>query len=155
MNLPHCPEVRELEFHALYPSQMHLATISTITSVNIWKITFSSYFLPMVPTARHTFLSHHCWTSFDNCISALADKLHNLGSKQKLEVQFRSEYLVADSFSVDYKRFLPKFREKGRVTIVHRPVKYMGPRVCRSFSLTRVVLPSDLDSSKCLTGLDA
>jgi len=124
---------------------MHLATISTITSINIWEITFSSHF---PPTALHTFLSHHCWTSFDDCISVLADKLRNLGSKQTLEVQFRAEYLVVDSLPVDYKRFLPKFREKGRVTIVHRPVKWMGPGACRLFSLARVMLPSDSDSSK-------
>jgi len=148
MNLPHCPGLRELEFSALYPSQIHLATISTITSINIWKITFSSYSLP---TALDTFLSHS-WTSFDDCISPLADKLRNLGSKQTLEVQFRSEYLVIDSLPVDYKRFLPKFSEKGRVTIVHCPVKWMGPGAYRLFSLARVMLPSDSDSSTLLDG---
>jgi len=117
MSLPHCPELRELEFYALYPSQMHLATISTITSVNIWKITFSSY---SSPTVLHTFLSHHCWTSFDDCISALADKLRKLGSKETLEVEFRSEHLVVDFLPMNSKKLLPKFSEKGRVTVVRQ-----------------------------------
>jgi len=147
VRLPHCPELRELEFSALYPNPLHMATISTITSINIWKITFSSCPPPMV---LHIFLSHRCWTSFDDCISALADNLRKLGSKQTLEVEFRSEHLAIDPPSVDYKEFLPKFSEKGRVTIVHHFVKWMSPGACRLFSLTHVVLPSDSDSSKFL-----
>ena len=114
MSLLHYPELHELEFSTLYPTQIHTATISSVASINIRKITFSPYSLGAM---LHTFLNRPYWTSFDDCISALADKLRNLGNEQTLEVEFRFEYLVSDPL-VDYKRFLPKFREKGRVRIV-------------------------------------
>jgi len=150
-SLLHCPELRELEFSELYPTQIHLATISTITSINIWKITFSRYSSPIL---LHIFSSHHCWTSFDDYISTLADKLRKLGSKKTLEVEFQSEYLVVDSLPVDYKRFLPKFREKGRVRIadplsrwvLELPVCFHSPVSC--YLLTRI-------PANCLTGPDA
>ena len=67
----------------------------------------------------HTFLNHPCWTSFDDCVSALTDKLRKLGNKRTLEVEFRFESLASDT-PVDYKKFLPKFREKGQVRVVDR-----------------------------------
>ena len=150
-SLIHYPELCELEFTELYTTQMHIATISSIASVNIWKITLSSY---SSDTTLHAFLNHHCWTSLDDCISALADKLRKLGNEQTLEVEFRIKYLIIDK-PVDYKMFLPKFREKGRVRVVGRSdtrvlelvVGYILIRLLLSF-LTRI-------SVNCSSGLDA
>ena len=101
------------------------------------------------PTTLHTLLSHHCWTLPDDCISTLADKLRNLGSKQTLGVQLRYEYPVIDSLPVDYKRFLPKFRKRGRARIAEL-LGRLGPGASCLFSLTRVMLPSDSDPSELL-----
>ena len=114
--LSHCSELCEVEFSALRPTQTHTTTISSIASINLSKITFSSQ---SQATTLDAFLDYPHWTDFDNCISALADKLGELGSRRTLEVEFRFE---PDPDSVDppwYLRgFLPKFGEKGRVRIV-------------------------------------
>ena len=60
-----------------------------------------------------------CWKPFDECISALADKLRQLGNKQTLEVELRFDYLPTPAPLVDLKGFLPNFRGNGRVRIVH------------------------------------
>ena len=120
ITLQRCPELRELVLPAPHPHSMHDAvmssvtsTISSITSTNIRKIVLSSHFL--VP-ALHTFVDQHCWRRFDECVSALADKLCK---SETLEVELRLHHLLALDPLVDPKGFLPRFREKGRVRIVY------------------------------------
>jgi len=50
-------------------------------------------------------------------MSALADKLRELGNEQTLELEFRFQCLNLAP-RVDHIVFLPKFREKGRVIMV-------------------------------------
>jgi len=76
-----------------------------------------------------------CWEPFDKCVSALTDKLRKLGNKQTLEVEFRFDFLASDTL-VDPKRFLSKFREKGRVRVVdHSGSRVLVLSVCFPFLL--------------------
>ena len=124
-NLFHCSELCEVgffepcskhavEFFRRSQRQLYEAAISSITSTNLSKILFSSH---SQATTLNAFLSLSHWTEFDDCISALADKLRKLGNQRTLEVEFRF-VLVASDQSKDLKGFLPKFRERGRVRIV-------------------------------------
>ena len=140
-------ELREVEFSALYPIETYQATISSIASINLSKIVFSSR---SWTTTLDIFQSLFHWVDFDNCISALADKLRKLGNKQTLEMEFRFELVPLDQ-PRDLKGFLPKFREKGRVRIAdlsHGQVLELA--VCFPFCSCYIVALSDLDSSEML-----
>ena len=116
VTLSHFPELRELEFSVLQPTTRHRDTVSSITSVNIRKIIFSH---PLIAATLQALTNNTDWKSFDDCVSALADKLRGLGNKQTLEVELRTGSIVLDPL-VDYSGFLSKFREKGRVSVVDR-----------------------------------
>ena len=114
--LSHCPELRELEFSMLQPTTRHRDTVSSITSVNIRKIMFS---YSLIDATLQALTNNTDRTFFDDCISALADKLRESGKKQTLEVELRTGRIVLDPL-VNHNGFLLKFREKGRVRIVDR-----------------------------------
>jgi hypothetical protein len=114
MTLSHCPELRELEFSGSDPTEDHRATVTSITSLNFRKIKISR---PSIAATLRALINDTCWISFDDCISALADKLRGLGNIEPLELEFQIGRLVVDPLA-DYNGFLPKFREKGRVRIV-------------------------------------
>ena len=136
--LSHCPELRELEFSVFYPTATHRATVFSITSVNIRKIIFLH---PSVTATLLALADHTCWEPFDDCISALADKLRGLGNKQTLEVEFQTGCVVLD-LPTDHNKILPKFREKGRVKFVdHLSGQVLELAVCFP-PLTRIVLSS-------------
>ena len=145
MSLLHCSELSELEFSPLCPNQMHMATISSVTSKNLRKIKFS---LRVFAATLNAFLGQPSWEQFDSCICSLADKLRKLGNKQTLEVEILVH--LNSCPSVGYKEFLPKFREKGRVRVVEhlsRPVP--EPVVC-VFSYSCHFTFSESDSSELL-----
>ena len=50
-------------------------------------------------------------------ICGLVDRLCLLGYKHTLEVEFRAQLVNLDE-EVDHDKFLPKFKEKGRVRVV-------------------------------------
>ena len=113
VSLFHCPELRELEYFDLSSRKTLEATTSSITSLNIQKIIFST---PLACYASRP-LEESRWPTFDDCVSALADKLFKMGYKETLEVEFRFEPVFMNQ--TNRKKFLPKFREKGRVTIMN------------------------------------
>ena len=115
MNLRRCPKLRELGFE-LYPALPHMTTISSVTSIHIRKITFSSSYTS--PTQLHTFVNQPFWVPLDDYISALANKLCKLGSKQPLEVEFLIDLTTGPP--ADCEGFLPKSREVCPVRIVER-----------------------------------
>lgn len=131
VTLSHCPELRELEFSVLQPTTRHRTTVSSITSANIRKIIFSH---PLIAVTLQALTNDTDWTSFDDCVSVLADKLRGSGNKQTLEVELRTGCMVLDPL-VDYGGFLPKFREKGRVRVVDRSSgQVLELAVCPVFS---------------------
>ena len=82
-----------------------------------------------------TFLNHSCWASFDDCMSALADKLRKLGNKQTLEVEFKFVRAILYP-PPEGEVFLPKFSEKGRVRVVdYSSGQVLQPAVCFLLSL--------------------
>ena len=100
-----------------YPTQTLTITISSITSIHIGKIAFSSY--TSAPLLHTAFANNSCWVQLDDCVFALVSKLRKLGSKLTLEVAFIA-YLTPGLLS-DYKGFLSKPREECLVKIVERP----------------------------------
>lgn len=88
--------------------------ISSITSTNLRKLLFAS---PMSGIAWNFFLRHPCWIPFDDMICELVDRLEKSGYKHTLEVEFQAQFLHMYE-ETDHRRFLPKFKKKGRVTII-------------------------------------
>lgn len=131
MTLLHCPELLELEFPMLCPTVAHRATVSSITSVNIQKITFS-HTPATVIVVLQALMDCACWTPFDDCISALADELKRSGNGRTLEVEFQIDCAISD-LPVTCSGFLPKFREKGRVRVVRRSIGQILELVCFLF----------------------
>ena len=113
VSLVHCSELRELVCGSWSPSETLNATISTIASLNIRMISFFAYY-GLIQT-----IASPEWPAFDDCISALIDKLCGKGYKETLEVviQFTSKHGDVDQAWFD--NFLPKFREKGLLKVVH------------------------------------
>jgi hypothetical protein len=142
MTLFHCPELRELEFSGLLPTEKLQATVSSITSVNFRKITFSQ---PSVFDSFWALINHLGWRSFDDCVCALADKLRGLGNIQLLEIEFQINYLGLESLA-NY-TFLPKFREKGRLKVVECSSGWSWSLQFVLFSHSHRVI-SDLDLSE-------
>ena len=57
-----------------------------------------------------------CWEPFDDMICGLADRLRKAGLKHTLEVELQVGQVAFSE--EEHKKFLPKFKEKGRVRII-------------------------------------
>ena len=62
-------------------------------------------------------LLHPCWGPFDDTICELVERLERSGYTHTLEVKFRAQFVDLEE-EVDHEEFLPKFKKKGRVSIV-------------------------------------
>jgi hypothetical protein len=93
----------------LSPGEISL--ISTITSTNIRRILFATC-IPHYP-------GHDFWSSLDTQLSSLVDRLRGSGFQHVLDVEFRRDLGPADAMVAEASplTLLPKFSEKGRVTI--------------------------------------
>lgn len=60
-----------------------------------------------------------CWKPFDEVICGLVDRLRAAGYTHVLEVEFHLQYEGFDE--EEHKKFLPGFKEKGRVRIFFTP----------------------------------
>ena len=114
LDLSHCQELQEIGIRTTDPLESDVALISSITSINLQKITF-------VGTLWKRPRSNPFWPYFDDLVCGLFDKLCLLGYQSILEV---------DVFLLDWmgplpqefvQQFLPKFRKKGRVNIFEGP----------------------------------
>ena len=83
LTLSNCPELRELEINAWHPGTVELDLISSITSTNIRKITFTQSLAPNRPTVP----DHPNWTRLDNSLCRLVDRSE---CGLRLEVGFRA-----------------------------------------------------------------
>jgi hypothetical protein len=97
----------------IHPQKWEQIIISSITSTNLQRITFS----PFGPLARETLLlDDPCWAPFDDMMCGLADRLCMAGCANTLEVEFRVKS-VEPGEEARLEEFLPKFKEKGVVRI--------------------------------------
>jgi hypothetical protein len=88
--------------------------ISSITSTNLRKLTFSS----LVPLLMwESLLDNPSWTPFDDMVCGLVDRLRASGYANTLEVEFRAVF-VEPGEGMHHEKFLPKFKEKERVRVV-------------------------------------
>jgi len=86
---------------------MELDLISSITSTNIRKITFTQ----RVASKGQTGPDHPNWTQLDNSLCRLVDRLE---SGLRLEVEFRAVSARAWwNEELGFKKYLPRFYEKG------------------------------------------
>jgi len=116
LTLVHCPALRRLEFLIAYPAKTQRAVISSVTSANFRTVLF----LPDPKSDGLDVLgSHGVRRCLDNLMCGLVDKLRTLGHKHTLELEFRFESAKLDP-DLDFRRFLPMFREKGRVRISNK-----------------------------------
>ncbi|KAF9647249.1 hypothetical protein BDM02DRAFT_2735437 [Thelephora ganbajun] len=113
--LSRCRELRELEIAMAYPGTKEVDLISSITSTNIRKITFT-----YPPSVQGFSWYDVYWRAFDNPLSLLVGRL---GCKRRLEVEFR--ILDVEIVEMDGEagamvivNSLAEFREKGQIRVV-------------------------------------
>ena len=97
----------------MFPKKEELILVSSIASINFRKVIFA----PLVAFRWEFLLVEFNWGLFDDTICELANKLRTLGSRHTLEVEIR---VGVEGFGSEeqQRRFLPKFKEKGRVRVV-------------------------------------
>jgi len=107
LTLSGCRELKELEIHASRPGIAESDLISSITSTNIRRITFTQ---PISP--HDTWMSDHLnWARLDNSLCRLVDRL---GSGHRLEVEFLAfNARLWWGGDLGFKKYLPRFHEKG------------------------------------------
>jgi len=119
-NLTHCQALRELEICSLPFEQDEMSLLASITSTNLRKITIPARYHQFQWMSDPTFLRYY--ETIDDNLYQLIRRLRGSGYKHRLEVAFRvGRKKNADHWEMDFKEFLPKFREQGRVMVVERP----------------------------------
>ena len=58
------------------------------------------------------------WSSIDEQLCGLVDRLRAAGYHQTLEAELRPTEIEGDPRKFDFAKFLPGFREKGVVTVI-------------------------------------
>lgn len=91
---------------------MERAVISSVISTNIRAIIFT---LP--PLTTRELLDHSYMQLLDNVMHRLVGKLRTLGYRHTPTLEFRLKS-VTFNHNLNYKTYLPKFREDGRVRIL-------------------------------------
>jgi hypothetical protein len=112
--LSRCSNLRELSFDMIKPRKEERSLISSITSTNFRKLILNAkYFI------RGSHLDNPSWMRFDNMLCELIDQLQKSGYRHILEVEFRAECVeLKEGESLENQGVLPKFREKGRVSVI-------------------------------------
>ena len=114
LDLSHCPELQEIRFRARDLEQRAAELLPTITSINLKKISAFDILWKYLP-------SDPLWPKFDDLVCGLFDKLCLLGHQGTLEVEIESSDLMGTNITVVIEEFLPKFREKGTLTVWEGP----------------------------------
>lgn len=111
LDLSHCPQLRQLEIYGRdseLQTTMLISLITSITSTNLQKLVLMTFQLSQL-------LLEPYWTDFDDKMCGFVDKLRTLGHTHTLELEFLMTRVDVDKKL--HPKFLPKFREKGTVTI--------------------------------------
>jgi len=104
-------QLRELELTVALPSAAHKVLLSSITSIEFRKVTFSVCYM----SDWGQYLEE--WALIDRQLCELVDRLRATGYRHVLEVELRLTE-TGDPGENDFTEFLPKFREKGVVIVV-------------------------------------
>lgn len=116
LDLSGCPGLQRLQFFIVF-DERERAVISSITSTSIRAIVFTPY---LAHAAFRKILENPepFIPPLDNILSTLVDRLRASGYKHTLVLEFRLIDLIP-GYTLDLKKSLPKFREKGRVILKH------------------------------------
>ena len=99
------------------PSSSHEVPLSSITSTKLRKIIFSEAndnFWRIVGRPADS-----DWTLVDNQLCELVDRLRAMGYRHTLEAELRFLNMIGNPEIRDFNTFLPKFGEKGVVTVIN------------------------------------
>jgi hypothetical protein len=112
--LSRCSNLRQLSFDMRKPREEERSLISSITSTNFRKLILNTkYFI------RDSHLNNPSWIPFDDMLCELIDRLQISGYRHILEVEFRPDHVeLKEGESLEDQGILPKFREKGRVSVI-------------------------------------
>jgi len=105
-------QLQELQLTVELPNSAHEVLLSSITSTKLRKIIFLASYM------HKFFLFTREWALFDEQLCQLMDRLRPTGYHHTLEAELRLTEIRRDFDQCDFTMFLPKFREKGIVTIV-------------------------------------
>ena len=106
---------RELELLVNGPTPIHKAFLSSVTSIELRKVVFAVWHTHAWGTLE---VGMGIWTSIDEQLCGLVDRLRATGYRHTLEVELRPKKPGNDPGEYDPTIFLPKFREKGIVTVL-------------------------------------
>ena len=116
MTISHFRQLRELELQRVdWFGSAHESLLSSITSPELRKIIF-----PLSRAEdRNTFLHRaEVWTSIDRQLYELMARLGRTGYRYVLGVELRLSTAVTGDMEHSFTKILPKFREKGVLTVV-------------------------------------
>lgn len=129
--LSHRQGLLELELCVVYPTQLAEILLTSITSMDLQKITLSMQLLNEI-LPYSDFVSF-CNTA-DDPLCQLVDQLRESGYKRTLEVGLETWRLVEREEGLNFGELLPKFREKGSVRIESTEVDWEGNSLSRRVS---------------------
>ena len=122
--------LQELELIATRLVSPHEALLSSITSTDLRKVVFlARYIYTWTNFAKQT----EAWGSIDEQLCMLVDRLRATGYNHTLEVEVRLTEMGHDHRVYDFTILLPKFRQKGIVTITRT---FHGTRLLHSSTHT-------------------
>jgi len=101
---------------AIWPSYAHEILLSSITSTELRKIIFlarPTHYLRLFVQRMEE------WTLIDSQLCELVTRLGMAGHRHTLEVELRLVKIWGYAREYEFTKFLPRFREKGVVTITH------------------------------------
>ena len=94
------------------PQQIDVSLIGSIASTNMQKIVLALQF-------EGSGWNPVYWSSLDTGLSSLVDRLRASGYEHTLELQFQLDPKIAEAhLKLDQDTFFPRFRKKGRVTLL-------------------------------------
>jgi len=105
-------QLRELELVVSWLNSSHMVPLSSITSLELRKVTFPANYMVIFPQRAEQ------WDTIDKGLCGLVDRLRATGYGHTLEVELRFTEVRSDVWKHDFTKFLPKFREKGVVTVI-------------------------------------
>lgn len=112
LTLSNCRELCELEICLQSPENVEPDLVSSITSTNIQKITFTQSLAFCEGCVENTY-----WPRLENSLCRLVDRLR---CGHWLEVEF---HVYTPQNELDFGRYLSRFREKGRVRVLDEMTK--------------------------------
>lgn len=109
-------QLRELELGGDWPKVTHTVLLSSITSIELRRLIFPSKYLGDPEIFAQQMVE---WNPIDEELCGLVGRLRATGYRYNLEVELRLTTTGNDLGKYDFTKFLPKFRERGVVTVAY------------------------------------